>query len=108
MSPVLKYFVRLRFFWLALLLILLVACSANAPASSQSSVQQPAPTVSPVITGPTVSGLLNCQPASPIDNAGVGPEVHGTATNAELWALLESTSGIPPTAKSEVKIVWRM
>ena len=34
--------------------------------------------------------------------------MQGTATNAELWALIQSTSGIPPVAKTEVKIVWRM
>jgi len=38
----------------------------------------------------------------------VGPEVQGTASGAELWALIQSTSGIPPLAKTEVKIVWRM
>jgi len=38
----------------------------------------------------------------------VGPEVQGTGVNAELWAFLMSTSGIPPQAKTDVKIVWRM
>ena len=43
----------------------------------------------------------NCRPPS-------GPEVQGTATNAELWGLLESDSGVPPLTGTEVKIVWRM
>jgi hypothetical protein len=37
-----------------------------------------------------------------------GPEVQGTATHAELWALIQSTTGVPPQAHSLVKIVWKM
>ncbi|HEY6540269.1 MAG TPA: hypothetical protein VIZ18_04995 [Ktedonobacteraceae bacterium] len=102
---------------LALFIVLLSACSSGSQASSSSSspvaqktiaVASPSPSLSPTITGPTTPGLKSCQPASPIDNSPVGPEVQGTATNAELWALIQSTSGIPPVAKTEVKIVWRM
>jgi hypothetical protein len=32
----------------------------------------------------------------------------GTATNAELWGLIMSTTGVPPLANTEVKIVWRI
>lgn len=99
--------VRLRFVGPALLLLLLAACSTNAPASSKATGQKPMPSVSPTITGPTTSGLQNCRPASPIDNISVGPEIHGTATNAELWALLQSYT-VPPKAQVDVKIVWRM
>jgi len=38
----------------------------------------------------------------------VGTEVQGTATHAELWALIHSTTGVPPVANSLVKIIWRM
>ena len=107
---------RLSWLYLAFLLALLPACSSGSQASSPptlvvqktSATPSPTPSPSPTITGPTTPGLKNCQPASPIDNSAVGPEVQGTATNAELWALIQSTSGIPPVAKTEVKIVWRM
>lgn len=104
----------LRWSWLclALFIVLLSACSGGSQAStSPSPVAQKtiaAPSPSPTITGPTTPGLKTCQPASPIDNSAVGPEAQGTASNAELWALIQSTSGIPPVAKTEVKIVWRM
>lgn len=107
MAFVLNRAVRLRLFWPALLLILLAACSTNPSAPSHSTVQKPAPTVSPTITGPTTAGLQNCRPASPIDNSSVGPEIQGTASNAELWALLQSYT-VPPKAQVDVKIVWRM
>jgi hypothetical protein len=81
-----------------------VACGAK----DYRGALTPSPLLSPTITGPTTPGLKRCQPASPIDNSPVGPEVQGTATNAELWALIQLTSGIPPVAKTEVKIVWRM
>jgi len=43
-----------------------------------------------------------------MDTVSGGPEVQGTATHAELWGLLMSTSGVPPLVNSLVKIVWRM
>ena len=107
-----------QWLFLALFLVLLAACSGGAQVSSsvspvaQKTGAAPSPSPSPLlsltVTGPTTPGLKRCQPASPIDNSPVGPEVQGTATNAELWALIQSTSGIPPVAKTEVKIVWRM
>lgn len=36
------------------------------------------------------------------------PEIQGVASHSELWALIQSTTGVPPKAKSLVKIVWRM
>ena len=105
-------YVRLQSPGLIMLIIVLAACSTSSPASSSPSpvAQKTITAVSPTstITGPTTPGLKSCQPASPIDNSSVGPEVRGTGTNAELWALIESTSGIPPLARTEVKIVWRM
>jgi hypothetical protein len=41
-------------------------------------------------------------------SATLGPEVQGVANHSELWALIQSTTGVPPKAKSSVKIVWRM
>lgn len=89
-----------------LLAILQTACSTNSPSSEPQTLRTPTP--ASTITGPTNSGLKNCQPASPINDSSVGPEAQGTGVNTELWALLMSTSGIPPQAKTDVKIVWRM
>lgn len=90
--------------------MLLAACSAGAstPPTVQKPTQVPSPTITGLVTGPVTPGLKGCQPASPIDNSSVGPEAHGTATNAQLWALLMSTTGVPPQANLEVKIVWKM
>src|SRR5258708_7117046 len=97
---------------LLLSVLLLAACSTGPSTSTSSAVQKPtqvpSPAITGLVTGPTTPGLKDCQPASPIDNSSVGPEAHGMATNAQLWALLMSTTGIPPQANSEVKIVWRM
>jgi predicted small lipoprotein YifL len=108
MSSGKNHFVRWRSLCLLLLITLLTACSTSSPMYSPPAAQKPTPALSPAITGPTAPGQKNCQPASPIDNSSVGSEVQGTATNAELWGLIMSTSGIPPLANTEVKIVWRM
>jgi hypothetical protein len=125
MSSGKNHFVRWRSLCLFLLIALLTACSASSPTPSSPAAQKPTPALSPAvtsptaqkptpvlsptITGPTAPGLKNCQPASPMDIPSVGPaEVQGTATNAELWALIMSTSGVPPLANTFVKIVWRM
>lgn len=102
--------VRLQSLCLIVLIVVLAACSTSSPASSSPAAQKTiaASSPTPTITGPVTPGLKSCQPASPIDNSSVGPEAQGTGTNAELWALIESSSGIPPLAKTEVKIVWRM
>ena len=95
---------------LFLLVTLLTACSTSSPTTSPPAAHNPTPVRSPTITGPTAPGLKNCQPTSPIDysfSLSI-PEVQGTATNAELWGLIMSTSGVPPLANTEVKIVWRM
>lgn len=91
---------------LLLLTLLLVACStsASSPTARSSPTLRSSPTAAP--TSPV--GAATCQPASPIDNSSGGPEAKGTATNAEVWALLESASGIPVKAGSPLKIVWRM
>lgn len=92
-----------------LLLMLLTACSTSSPIPSSSATQKKPLAPEPAITGPTSPGLQNCQPGSPLNyHVAGGPEVQGTATNAELRGLIQSTSGVPPKAKSEVKIVWRM
>ena len=108
MSSGKKHCVRWRSLNLFLLLTLLTACSTSSPSPVPPAAHKPTPALSPTITGPRASGLKNCRPASPIDNSSVGPEVQGTATNAVFWALLFSTSGVPPLAGTEVKIVWRM
>jgi hypothetical protein len=108
MSSVKNHVVSCCSLCLLLLLTLLTACSTSSLAPSPPAAQKTTPALSPTITGTTALGRKNCQPASPIDNASAGPEVQGTATHAELWALLQSTSGVPPRANSQVKIVWRM
>ena len=125
MSIAKNQFVRWCALCLFLLIILLTACSTSSPTSSppaahnptpalspavtSPTAQNPTPILSPTITGPTTPGLKNCQPASPIDHSSLRiPEVQGTATNAELWGLIMSTSGVPPRANTLVKIVWRM
>ena len=92
---------------LALLALLLAGCSTSAQPPTARSSPTAAP-VSPTAGSPGPLGAAGCQPASPIDNSPVGPEARGTATNAEVWALLMSVSGIPVKAGSALKIVWRM
>jgi hypothetical protein len=108
MSSAMNRLVRWSTLCLLLLLALLTACSASSSTSSPPAAQKPTPVRTPTIIATIVPGQSNCQPASPIDNSSVGPEVHGAATNAELWGLLQSTSGVPPRANTLVKIVWRM
>ena len=88
--------------------LFLAACSSGTSTPASSTVQKPTQTPSPTVTRPAALGQKDCQPASPIDDLSSIPEVHGTATNAQLWALLMSTTGVPPQAESLVKIVWRM
>ncbi len=93
-----------------LLAVMLAACSLTPQPSSTTAshaVPTPSPTAHQVVL-PSFTPPTTCQPASPIDNSTVGPEAHGTATNAQLWALIMSKTGIPVEAKQEVKIVWRM
>src|SRR5258708_3071658 len=125
MSSAKNHVVKWRSLCLLLLITLLTACSTSlstpasppaqkptptlSPAVTSPTAQKPPPVPSPTITGPTTPGLKNCQPASPIDHSSLGiPEVQGTATNAEFWGLIMSTSGVPPRANTFVKIVWRM
>ncbi|HEU0002257.1 MAG TPA: hypothetical protein VFQ36_15245 [Ktedonobacteraceae bacterium] len=110
-----NHFVGWQSLCLILLTILLAACStgASSPASPSPTAQKTVPATIPTsptpdITGPTAPGLKNCQPESPLDYSSVGPEMQGTGIHAELWALIQSTSGIPPVANTLVKIVWRM
>lgn len=99
---------RLKWLSCFLLVGILTACStASSPSSASHTVPNPSPTASLSVL-PSFTPPSRCQPASPIGNASVGPEAHGIATNAQLWALIMSTTGIPVTAKHEVKIVWRM
>ena len=79
-----------------LIVILLVACSANSSMSSSTAV--------PVVP----LGAPGCKPPSPrhpTPPQGL-PEVRGTATGVQLWALFFADMPIHP--KQEIKIVWRM
>ena len=82
----------------SLIVILLAACSNSTVATA------PSPTVSPT---PKL-GAPGCKPPSPMHPAppqGL-PEVQGTATGVQLWALFFADMPIHP--KQEIKIVWRM
>ncbi len=88
---------------------LLTACSSTSSSSSANHpVLHPSPTAQQPSVLPTFTPPTTCQTASPIDNSSIGPEAQGSATNAQLWALIMSTTGIPVQAKHDVKIVWRM
>jgi hypothetical protein len=95
-------------FCLLLSALLLAACSSGTSTPASRTIQKPTQAPSPTITETTALGQKDCDPASPIDDSSGIPEVQGTATHAQLWALLMSTTGVPPQAKSLVKIVWRM
>ena len=36
------------------------------------------------------------------------PEIQGVASHSELWALLQSSTGVPPKAKAALKLLCRM
>lgn len=97
--------VWLRLLSCSLLIFVLMACSnsTGVPASSvpKGSSQASSPTVSPT---PKL-GAPGCHPPSPGDQSNLGfPEVQGTATGTELWALL---LGGEPNAGEDLKIIWR-
>jgi hypothetical protein len=101
---------RLKWFSCFLLVGILAGCSlTSSPSSTTANHSGPNPSPTTHLSALTpFTPPTRCQPASPVENSAVGPEAHGTATNAQLWALIMSTSGIPVKAKQEVKIVWRM
>jgi hypothetical protein len=92
---------------LILLALLLAGCSTSAGHATARSSPTAAP-ASPTDAPPGPLGAANCQPASPVDESPVGPEAQGTGTNAEVWALLQATDGLPIKAGTPIKIVWRM
>lgn len=91
--------------WCSILVLLPAACSP-APSSPNSPIQPVAKaTQEPMQSKPT------CHP-SPIMPTQVGqgtaslPEIRGTASGGELWALVFNT--VPLPIKQEIKIVWRV
>ena len=94
--------------WLICLLFfttLLVACSPGTSPSPKSTTQTTPSGVAPSPQHISYSCQLQ---QTPVQNSSIGPEIHGRAFQSELWALIGSTTGIPPRANSYVKIVWRM
>jgi hypothetical protein len=96
-----------------LLFILLTACSStSSPPSSAANKAIPltsTPTTAPDLSlsepgpGPSGSGAPGCHPPSPIDSLA---EIRGTATGAQLWALLFASQ--PIHLQQSIKIVWKM
>lgn len=84
---------------LALLLLLLAACATPLLANRASTATA---TPKPTATATAVGGP-GCNPPSPVTPSNTS-EVHGQASNGELWALVFNTLH----AKQEIKIVWRM
>jgi hypothetical protein len=84
---------------IGLALILVAAC-----ATPLSANHAPTATPKPTATA-TAVGEGGCNLPSPVTSSeNALPEVHGQASNGELWALLFNTLH----AKQEIKIVWRM
>ncbi|MGZ3680290.1 MAG: hypothetical protein ACXWQR_17310 [Ktedonobacterales bacterium] len=84
---------------IGLSLMLVAAC-----ATPLSANRAPTATPKPTATATAVGGA-GCNPPSPAMPSGTSfPEVHGQASNGELWALVFNDL----RAKQEIKIVWRM
>ncbi|HEX8033896.1 MAG TPA: hypothetical protein VF510_08625 [Ktedonobacterales bacterium] len=84
---------------IVLALMLVGACATPLSANGVHTA-----TPKPTATATAVVGP-GCNPPSPVtSSANAFPEVHGQASNGELWALLFNTLH----AKQEIKIVWRM
>ena len=105
--------------YLVFFLLLLTACSTSQPSATSQATRATSPTsptdaskatpsTSPTSLVTIAPSQRSCQHSSPLDESKVGTEVQGSATHATLWGLIESTTGIPPQAKTDVKIVWRM
>src|ERR1700682_1753014 len=92
--------------------LFLAACqpqsSSLTPSPSKSVPPSPSPTT-PIAAG-TALGALGCKPpspASPWQGPGGPPEVRGTVTGGELWALLDGGQ-LPEPKGLQVKIIWRI
>ena len=85
---------------LGLALLLAMACG-SPPASSRATVSPVAP------TGGFLGslGAPGCLPAATFSKGGM-PETGESSSQGSLWALFFST--VPPSAGSDVKVVWRM
>ncbi len=89
----------------------LTACQTGPPGASASPSKVSTPSSSP--TTPVAGGQLGgsgCKPPSPStpwQGAGGPPEVRGTVTGGELWALLDG-GALPEPRGLQVKIIWRM
>ena len=95
-----------------LTVVLLAACqtqtSGATTSPSKSLHLSPSPTT-PIADG-LVLGAPGCKPPSPAtpwQGPGGPPEVRGTVTGGELWALLDGGQ-VPEPKGSQVKIIWRM
>src|SRR5436309_2093028 len=89
----------------------LTACETGPSGLSASPTKGSIPSSGP--TTPVVAGQLGapgCKPPSPSTpwkGAGGPPEVRGTVTSGELWALLDG-GALPEPRGLQVKIIWRM
>ena len=96
--------------WMAcvvFVMLLIVACSPLSSSSTTKGTTKITPrTSTPTPTHIAYSCHLQQTPLHPSSLS--IPEIQGVANHSELWALIESTTGVPPRAKSLVKIVWHM
>ncbi len=94
--------------WLICVLLVASIFTACFPVSTTPTTKH-TPTSLPTST-PTPQITYSCQlQRTPARTSSLSiPEIQGVANHSELWALIQSTTGVPPKAKSSVKIVWRM
>ena len=93
----------LHHFWVIcffLPVLLLTACSPDSFSSSPAVTPRPTRVSTPEEISPGSTAAC--------PKAAVGPNVQGIATNAELSAVIESTTGFPILVRHDVKIRWTM
>ena len=92
--------------------VFLAACqsqSSSATPSPSRSVRPPPSPTTPIAAGQVLGapGRKPPSPASPWKGPGGPPELRGTITGGELWALLDGGQ-LPEPKGLQLKIIWRM
>ncbi len=96
--------------WMACVVFFVLLLGACSPLSSPSTTKGTTKITPRTSTATPTHIVYSCHlQQTPLHPSSFSiPEVQGVANHSELWALIESTTGVPPRAKSLVKIVWRM